>query len=336
MRKTISLMLLLAMLISVFALGGCSATEDEALTVSVVVSSAFGDNSYNDAVKEGADRLLTDYNVKINTLECKHQDNYKQKLTEAAKISDIVVCVGWHFYEITEVSKEFTNTKFIWVDNTVDGIENYPNLLCITYAQNEGSFLAGYVAGKMSKTGTIGAVAGEDSPTVNDFLAGYEQGAKYANPQIKFVKAYIESYEDVEKAKKSALELYDQKADIIFHVAGSAGKGVFQAAEEKSFYAIGVDQDQKVSMAEFDEQIICSMRKDIGSSVYDTVKLLIEKEIWNGGRNWRTDLANGYVDVTYGEANSVQLVSEEIKKEEELLTAKIVAGEITVNSAIGQ
>ena len=81
--------------------------------------------------------------------------------------------MGWECYEIEEVAPEYPDTKFIFVDNPVETIADIPNLLCITYAQNEGSFLAGYIAAQMSKTGVVGAVGGDDGDVIGDFLVGY-------------------------------------------------------------------------------------------------------------------------------------------------------------------
>lgn len=335
MKKLISSLLVIVMTFSVFALAGCNsketADEEKALTVCVVVSSAFGDKSFNDSAKEGADKLAEDYGVKVNTIEC-NEENYKQHMMDAAETSDIVVPVGWQFYEIAEVAKEYPDTKFIWVDNPVDGIEDLPNVLCILYAQNEGSFLTGYIAAKMSESGVVGAVGGEDSTTINDFLVGYEQGDKYADPEIKVVKNYANDYEDPAKGKECALALHDQGADVIFQVAGNTGNGVFAAAKEAGFYAIGVDQDQKISASEYDEQIICSMKKEVGNSVYDTIKAFIEDENWEGARIWTADMSSGYISIAYGDENSTQQISEELKAEVEEIAASIVAGEIKVET----
>ena len=210
MKKTISLLLVFAMILSAFALTGCSKDngEGEELTVSIVVSSAFGDKSFNDSAKEGADKLAQDYGVKIKTIECQ-EENFKQYMVQAAEESDIVVPVGWQFYEIPEVAKEYPDTKFIWVDNEAEGIADLPNVLCITYAQNEGSFLAGYIAAKMSQSGVVGAVGGEQNTTIDDFIVGYKQGALYANPDIKVVTNYANTYEDPAKGKECALALHN-------------------------------------------------------------------------------------------------------------------------------
>ncbi len=89
---------------------------------------------------------------------------------------------------------------------------------------------------------------------------------------------------------------------------------MFAAAKKKGFYVIGVDQDQKLSAPEYDEQIICSMKKEVGTSVYDTVKALIEDDTWDGGRIWTADMATGYVSMAYGDENSTQQVSDDLKR----------------------
>ena len=333
MKKTISLLLVFAMILSAFALTGCSKDngEGEELTVSIVVSSAFGDKSFNDSAKEGADKLAQDYGVKIKTIECQ-EENFKQYMVQAAEESDIVVPVGWQFYEIPEVAKEYPDTKFIWVDNEAEGIADLPNVLCITYAQNEGSFLAGYIAAKMSQSGVVGAVGGEQNTTIDDFIVGYKQGALYANPDIKVVTNYANTYEDPAKGKECALALHNQGADVIFQIAGNTGKGVFAAAQEAGFYAIGVDQDQKISSPEYDKQIICSMKKEVGLSIYDTIKTFIEEEKWEGARVWTADMATGYVSIAYGNEDSEQQISDAIKSEVEEIAGKIVSGDIVVDT----
>ena len=333
MKKTISLLLVFAMILSAFALTGCSQDngEGEELTVSIVVSSAFGDKSFNDSAKEGADKLAQDYGVKIKTIECQ-EENFKQYMVQAAEESDIVVPVGWQFYEIPEVAKEYPDTKFIWVDNEAEGIADLPNVLCITYAQNEGSFLAGYIAAKMSQSGVVGAVGGEQNTTIDDFIVGYKQGALYANPDIKVVTNYANTYEDPAKGKECALALHNQGADVIFQIAGNTGNGVFAAAQEAGFYAIGVDQDQKISAPEYDKQIICSMKKEVGLSIYDTIKTFIEEEKWEGARVWTADMATGYVSIAYGNEDSEQQISDAIKSEVEEIAGKIVSGDIVVDT----
>ena len=234
MKKSLALLLVAALLLGVFALIGCNkpaGTDAQQLSVCLIVPYSFGDKSFNDSALEGAERLKEDYGIKLNTIECKNE-GYKQNMMNAAEENDFVIPIGWEFSEIKSVAEEYPDTKFIWIDNVVDGIESSPNILCITYKQNEGAFLAGYIAARMSQTNAIGAVGGDDSEVINDFMTGYEQGAKYANAGINIYTNYAGDYENPQKGKFCAEKLHQKGADVIFQVAGNTGNGVFQAAKE--------------------------------------------------------------------------------------------------------
>ena len=119
MKKSLSLLLVLALILGIFALVGCSGDDDEnanAVSVAVIVSTTFGDLSFNDSAKAGGEALRADLDLDVEYIEC-NGENYKQQMMQAADTHDIVVPVGWEFYEITEAAKEYPDTKFIWVDN---------------------------------------------------------------------------------------------------------------------------------------------------------------------------------------------------------------------------
>ncbi len=334
MKKSLALLLVAALILGIFALIGCNKpadTDGADISLCLIVPTEFGDMSFNDSAKEGVERLKADYGINLSTVECKGQ-GYKQSMMSAAEENDFVVPVGWEFSDIKSVAEEYPDTKFIWIDNVVDGIESSPNILCITYKQNEGSFLAGYIAARMSQTNAIGAVGGEDSDVINDFVVGYEQGAKYANAGINVYVDYTSDYESPAKGKLAASDLHQKGADIIFQVAGNTGKGVFEAAKEEGFYAIGVDQDQKISAAEYDDVIICSVKKEIGNSIYDTIEAFIEDESWDGGQNRVLGMDEGYVSIAYGNDKSQQQVTDDIKAEVKTLERKIAAGNIVVKT----
>ena len=114
-------------------------------------------------------------------------------------------------------------------------------------------------------------------------------------------------------------------------IASKCGDGVFEAAQEAGFYAIGVDSDQKYIAPEV---IVCSMRKEVGDSIYYAVKEYMAKgdECGLFGTTWVADMATGYVGLAYGEAGSIQQVSAELKVEVEELVRKIISGEIKVDT----
>ena len=329
MKKLISLMLVVAMILAVVTtLTSCTdADTDENLKVAVVLAGATGDRSFYDSANEGLQALIDAGGVKGMLIECQNDASmFTTSLISAAESNDVVVAVGWEFWDVlTECAPQLPDTKFIFVDNGLDGVGD--NLLSITYAQNEGSFLVGYIAGKLTTTGKIGAVGGEDSETINDFIVGYEAGAKYANPNVSVQTQYAGTYEDPARGKELALALYDAGCDIVFQVASRTGEGVFEAAAERGLYAIGVDSDQKYINPDV---IICSMVKEVGLSIEQTVSALLEDGTWNGGEIWVADMSTGLIDVGYGDDSMTQQVSPELKAEVEKIRAAIIADEIEV------
>ena len=328
MKKTIALLLALCMVFALCACGSSSDKSGDKTVVGLVVAGAFGDRSFYDSSKEGVDRLAAEFsNVEVKTIEC-NNENHDTQMRNAADVSNIVVCVGWEFYNIETIAPEYPNVHWIWIDNATS--EPVANVLNITYAQNEGSFLAGYIAAAMSKSGVVGAVGGEDSDTINNFVVGYKQGALYANPDGEVLDPiYTNDYEDPAKGKESALALNSKGADVIFQVADKTGLGVFEAAQEKGFYAIGVDKDQK---SENPDVVVCSMLKHVGESVYQAVAQYIDEGVFNGGEIWDADLSTGLVGVGYGDETMPQQVSDDLKAEVDELAQKIISGEIVVDT----
>ena len=326
MKKLLSLVLVLMLALSVAA----AASAEAPLKVAVVLSGATGDRSFYDSANEGLQHLVAAGKVKGTLIECKNDASmFTTNLISAAEDNDVVIAVGWEFWDaLAEYAPELPDTKFIFIDNGLDGVGD--NLMSITYAQNEGSYLVGYIAGKLTQTGKIGAVGGEDSETINDFIVGYEAGAKRANESVDVQVQYAGTYDDPAKGKELALALNDAGCDIVFQVASRTGEGVFEAAAEKGFYAIGVDSDQKYINPDV---IICSMIKQVGLSIETAINNLIDNGEWMGGQIWVADMSTGLVDVGYGEDGMTQQVSDELKAEVEDIKAQIISGEIEVPTA---
>ena len=326
MKKLISLLLCAMMLLSLCV----SASAEETISVGLCIAETLGDKGFYDSAYEGLQRLVNDYGITGNVVECKSDASaYTDALVGSAEENDIVVAVGWQFWDaLVEVVPQMPDTKFIFIDNAMDEIPE--NMLCITYKENEGSFIAGYIAMKLSKTGVVGVVGGEDSATINNFIVGYQQGALYANPEgTVLAPVYTNTYEDPAKGKEAALSLYGQNADVVFAVAGKTGLGVFEAGAEKGALAIGVDSDQK---AEAPEVVACSMMKCVGDSIYVVVEQYVNDGVFEGGTIWDADLSTGLIAIGYGTEDMPQQVSPELVAEAEALMEKIISGEIVVES----
>lgn len=339
MKKVISLTLIAVMVLSMSlfmaSCGGSGGDNAKAQRVTAVVNSSIGDKSFIDSAKTGLDQLEAE-GYKTNIIECNmDQSLFEQNLRTAADNSDVVIAIGPEFSFAGKVALDYPDVKFIWIDSQIENPEKYPNLTCVSYKQNEGSYLVGYIAGKMTKTGVVGFVGGLDIPVINDFRVGYEAGAKAANPDVKVIHNFTNSFVDANAGAECGQALAAQKADIIFCAAGASGNGVILKAEELNIKTIGVDQDQRDTMRDYSDYIICSMIKEVGKSLYDYIKAFTADEsAWLGGTIYEVGPEGGYISVSYGPKDLDVLVPQDIIDDMDGLVGGIGSGDIKVPSAL--
>lgn len=242
----------------------------------VLDTGGIDDKSFNAAAVAGLNQAKAEFHLSDNDarwVESKDPSEYKQKLSAfASQGYDVVFAVGYKMEDaLKEVAAQFPNVKFAIVDGSAP--EGAQNCSALQFKEQEGTFLAGYLAALVSKTHTIGFVGGEQGALIGKFEAGYKAGAKTAglNPDTQVKVAYTGDWNDQSKGKSQAMQEFGAGADIIFQAAGKAGLGVIQAASEKGtgFYAIGVDQDQD---GEAPGRVLTSMVKHVDTAVYDTIK----------------------------------------------------------------
>ena len=305
-----------------------AAEEASALKVALVVAGGLGDRSFYDSSNEGLKMAIEKLGVEGKVLECKNDPTlYTDQLVQASTASDVVVVVGFEFYDvIQEVAAEFPDKKYVYIDNVIENVEN---ITCIDYKENEGSFLAGALAAMESKTGKIGMVGGMDIPVIRNFQVGYEAGAKYINPHIQVETIFAGDFEDPAKGKESALALYAKDIDIVFQVAGKTGEGVFEAAKDTGKFAIGVDSDQRYINP---DAIIASMIKGVDISIYETIEK-IQKGEFESGNVYEYGAKENGVRIAYGTEDMPKLVSDEAMNQIQELTAMIIQGDIEVPEA---
>jgi basic membrane protein A len=124
----------------------------------------------------------------------------------------------------------------------------------------------------------IGSVGGQKQPPVDRFIAGYQAGAKAADPGIKTLNGYSQDFSDQAKCKQVALNQIEQGAVVIFQVAGGCGLGALDAAKEKHVWGIGVDADQSFLGA----HILTSAVKRVDTAVFDAIKLVVDGKFKGG------------------------------------------------------
>src|SRR4029450_13927720 len=161
--------------------------------------------------------------------------------------------------------------------------------------EQEAGYLAGYLAGlwaKDNKATTVSTVGGQKIPPVDHYIAGFQKGAKDANPSIKTLNGYSQDFVDQAKCKEIALDQIAQGSKVVFQVAGQCGLGARDAAKEKGLQGIGVDADQ----AYLGDHILTSALKKVDVAVFDAIKRAQDGKL-KGGTDVIATVENGGVGI---------------------------------------
>ncbi|HWQ21028.1 MAG TPA: BMP family ABC transporter substrate-binding protein [Methanotrichaceae archaeon] len=310
-------------------------------TVKVInfINGQQGDKSFFDSAVRGVSRAEKDLGLDVKTVEAGwDRASWQPALLNATADGDYDILIAGTADmagPIQNFSSQHPDKKFILYDAAVNYSEcNCSNVYSVLYKQNEGSYLAGAYAGLMTKSGVIGVIGGMDTPAINDFIVGYEQGARFMRPDIKVIKRFAGSWNNTTIGKEIATDIYGQNADIIFQVAGGTGVGVFQAAQESGRYAIGVDSDQASIVEETNPDeakvILTSMMKNVDNSLYRALGHYMAGKL-NFGHAERLGIREGGVGIArnkyYEEATPA-----EVKAKVDQVEKDLIEGTIKVDS----
>ena len=292
-----------------------------------------GDQSFNDSAWRGLQKAQAQLGADIaNVVEPGEGSDRESALRGlAAKDLDLIFGVGFIFTDdIDRVAGDFPGKHFACIDYALKaGAAVPPNVLALKFKEEEGSFLVGALAAWLSKTHKLGFVGGMDIALIHKFAAGFQAGAKYADPNVNVTVKYAgvtgDAFKNPTKGKELALGMYSEGADIIFHASGATGQGVFEAAKDRKKLAIGVDSDQW--RPEYDGVVLTSMIKNVDESVFQVVKA-VKAGAWKGGVQELGLKENG-VGYVY-DAHNQKLIPAEIHDRLEALKARIISGEIKV------
>jgi basic membrane protein A len=292
-----------------------------------------GDKSFNDAAYAGLERAESELKLakeNVEYIEPGEGGDRESALRQlAAGPYDLIIGVGFLFSDdILSVAKDFPNKHFACVDMNVPEGGLPANVVALKFKEEEGSYLVGALSGYLTKTNKVGFVGGMQIPLIKKFEAGYVAGVKKANPNasvdVKYAGVDGNAFKNPTKGKELALAIYGAGADIIYHASGSTGLGVFEAAEEKNKFAIGVDSDQ---YKEKPGRVLTSMVKRVDTAVFDTIQDEIAGR-FPGGQVHVFGLKEKGVDYV-DDANNRALIPDDVRQKVEALRQEIIAGTIT-------
>jgi basic membrane protein A len=305
-------------------------------SVANVVNGPLGDQGFFDDAARGMKELESaGHKTQVIQSDANNPAQWKSNLESVAGKWDIVITGTTQMHDILNAdAPKYPKQKFIIYDDTV----KQPNVASIVYKQNEGSYLAGVLAGLVTTnkdkfpmaTGskTVGLVGGMDIPVINDFVVGFKKGVSVVDPSIQVKVSYVGNFTDSNKGYDQAKLMYDQGADVVFQVAGGAGIGVLKAAAAAKRYAIGVDSNQNAIQPGY---ILASMLKNIGDSLVLAVNDSAAGKL-KYGETTQYGIANKGVGLDFD--NNKDIVPADIKAKVEELSQQVATGKIQVPTVL--
>jgi basic membrane protein A len=298
------------------------------------------DKSFNATAWLGMQNAAADFGVEVKYLESQQQSDYEINLNAFVEEGcDLIISVGYLLADATSAAATANpDMKFAIIDNGNMGIANIRG----NYSDiQEATFLAGYLAAGMTKTGKVGTYVGILFPATQAFMDGYAMGVAYYNQvhgtAVEVLGWDMETQQGLEAGNFESLDdgralgetLLDEGADIIMPVAGPVGLGTLAVMQERgSGLLIGVDNDWSVANPDLADYVLASALKKIDVFVYDSIEKVINGE-FVGGEDYALTLENNGVGLAYGSAWADQIPAE-LQAEIEALIPQIVAGEIAV------
>jgi basic membrane protein A len=284
MKRWIVVVCALALLAS--GAGSQAAPAASELKIGMVTDvGGLNDRGFNHLAYVGMLQAQKRLGVKIQVSESRSPADYIPNLASFARQGyDLVLGVGYtEIAAMGAVAKRFPKTHFAIVDVANGDLSGKPkNVLGLLFHEEQVGYLAGYLAGleanRLPGKDVVSSVAGEKQPPVDRFIAGYQAGAKRADPRVIAVNGYSQDFNDQSKCKAIALNQIGAGSVAVFAVAGGCGLGALDAARERKVWGIGVDSDQSF----LGPHILTSATKKVDRGVYLAIKSVVDGRFRGG------------------------------------------------------
>jgi basic membrane protein A len=286
------LVCLTVLMIATLLLAGCSQDEESGLKVGFVTDvGEVDDRSFNQATWDAVQQAEKELDAEVKYIETKDTKDYQDNIRQFADEDyDIIVTGGFGLGPATlEMAKEYPDIMFIGTDQWDNADGSVPNYTGLVFREDHSGYLAGVLAAKMTKTGTIAAVLGTDLvPPVVAFKEGYEAGAKATDPNINVISTYHPggidvAFTDPEWGAATAAQAIDQGADVVFGAGGKTGNGALEeTATREGLWCIGVDVDQWETVPGAHPCLISSAMKMLTPGVFTLIEMAKNDEFPGG------------------------------------------------------
>jgi basic membrane protein A len=281
--------------------GGSSQSSSGGKQIKVGVVTDIGglnDRSFNALANKGLQDAVKRLGIQGRVLISKSNADYIPNLSTLAQQKyDLIVGVGFLMADaLNTVATKFPQQKFAIIDYSQSQLKSKPkNVEGLLFKEQEAGYLVGYLAAMYAKNnggGSISSVGGQKIPPVDHYIAGYQAGAKKADPSIKLMNGYSQDFVKQDLCKEIALNQIAEGSKVVFQAAGQCGLGAIDAAKEKKMEAIGVDADQSY----LGPEVLTSALKKVDVAVFKAIKS-VQNGDFKAGTDTINTVANGGVGI---------------------------------------
>jgi len=308
-----------------------SAPQGKKIKVGLVTDiGGLNDRSFNQLANQGLQNAVKQLGVTGRVLISKQNSDYIPNLTTlATQKYDLIIGNGFLMADAVEAAaKKFPQQKFAIIDYSPLAMKSKPkNVVGLPFKEQEAGYLVGYLTAQYAKAngGSLSSVGGQQIPPVDHYIAGFQAGAKKADPSIKTLNGYSQSFTDQAKCKEIALDQIAKGSKVVFQVAGSCGLGAIDAAKEKGVQAIGVDADQSY----LGPQVITSALKKVDVAVFNAIKS-VQDNTYKGGTDSVSSLQNNGVGI-----GKISAAGQKYAAQVKDIQQQILDGSITPPDTVG-
>ena len=263
------------LLLFLIVASGCGPREavTPSLRVALITPGSIADASWNSGAYAGLMQIRDSLGLQVSHVEARTPGEQEEQMrTYAAQGYGLIFGHGFEFQDGAErVAREYPNPVFV----ITSGQRLAGNVVPLIFRLSDATYLAGMVAGSLTRTNKIGYVGGIELPPVKLAYDAWAAGAKAVNPRVQSRETYLNNFDDAVAGREAALAMIRLGADMLHHNADQAGLGVFQAAKENpGVFEFGSNSDQAHLAPD----------RVIGSAVIDLPRafLLIAREVQEG------------------------------------------------------
>lgn len=219
------------------------AEQTRAFRVALLTPGPISDQSWNSGAYQGLLRIRDSLGASVSHIQTKTPAEFEEQFRQyGSQGYHLVFGHGFEFQDAAKrVGADFPKTVFITTSSSSSGT----NVGGIEFNFGDASYLAGILAGSITRTNVLGLIGGTELPPVKEGFSAFEAGARSVNPSVRVLLSYIGNWDDVSAGKEQALAQIGRDADVIFQNADAAGLGIFQAAREtKKALIVGSNSNQ--------------------------------------------------------------------------------------------